>query len=236
MVLGRNQNLIHKKERIFIMEELKAKPGMPTRMVIGIAVLVAVVFGGGTYAYVSNKVAKEKNDLNAQITELQSKSSNTVAAPTTTTPSSNSSSTESSAATTYSHPELKYSLTLPSGYIGVDKYDCEGTCNSDLTLAKKVANGYYSDSNVSLQYYKSSNTLDKEADDYRNANKGDILEESDVKINGVAAKKFKVGGMAGGYDYLALSNGYILKIRQYPSNADNQKVLDSIISTFQFTK
>lgn len=53
------------------MEETTNKSGMSTGMIIGIAVIVAIVFGGGTYAYVNNKAEKEKKDLNAQITELQ---------------------------------------------------------------------------------------------------------------------------------------------------------------------
>jgi len=38
-------------------------------MVVGIAAIVAIISGGGTYAYVNNKVEKEKKDLNAQIAE-----------------------------------------------------------------------------------------------------------------------------------------------------------------------
>jgi|GEM_PF-3534939 len=182
------------------MEEITTKSGMPIGMVVGISVLVAIVFGGGAYAYANNKAEKE----------------NTV--------------------TTYSHPELEYSLTLPAGYIGVDRYDCEGACSSNLTFAKKVSNGSYSESNVSLVYYKFSDTLDKEVADYRNANKRDIMEESDVKINGIAAKKFKLAGMVEFYNYIAVSNGYLLIIEQYESGVENQKVVDSIISSFQFTK
>ena len=54
------------------MEETTNKSGMSTGMVIVIAVIVAIVFGGGTYTYINNKAAIEKKDLNAQITELQS--------------------------------------------------------------------------------------------------------------------------------------------------------------------
>lgn len=53
------------------MEETTNKSGMSTGIIIGIAVIVAVVFGSGVYAYVNNKAEKEKKDLNAQITELQ---------------------------------------------------------------------------------------------------------------------------------------------------------------------
>ena len=74
------------------MEETTNKSGMSTGMVIGIAVIVAIVFGGGAYAYVNNKATKEKKDLNAQITELQSQVSSATAA-TTTTPSASTKTT-----------------------------------------------------------------------------------------------------------------------------------------------
>lgn len=69
------------------MEETRNKSEVSTGMVVGIAIIIAILFGGGAYAYVNNKATKDKEVLNAQITELQSQvSSGTVAsgtAPTT---------------------------------------------------------------------------------------------------------------------------------------------------------
>jgi len=73
------------------MKETTNQSGMSTSMVIGIAVIVAIVFGGGAYVYVNNKAEKEKKDLKAQITELQSQISSGTTA--TTLPSSATSAT-----------------------------------------------------------------------------------------------------------------------------------------------
>ena len=58
---------------------------MSTGVIIGIAVIVAIIFGGGAYAYVNNKAEKEKKDLNAQITELQGQVSSATTATISTT-------------------------------------------------------------------------------------------------------------------------------------------------------
>jgi len=81
------------------MEETTSKSGMSTGMIIGIAVIVAIFFGGGAYAYVNNKAAKERKDLNAQITELQSQVSVAKTA-TTTTPSASTNTTTATNSTT----------------------------------------------------------------------------------------------------------------------------------------
>jgi len=65
------------------MEEVTNKGGMSTGMVVGIAVIVVAVFGGGVYAYVNSKTEKEKKDLNAQITEFQNEVSSAKTATTT---------------------------------------------------------------------------------------------------------------------------------------------------------
>lgn len=70
------------------MNEQTTKSGISTGMAIGIAVIVAIVFGGGSYVYVNNKAEKEKKDLNAQITELQSQVSGATATTTTTSSAS----------------------------------------------------------------------------------------------------------------------------------------------------
>ena len=61
------------------MEELN-KPKVSVSAIVTSVVLTAVVFGGGVYAYTNNKAEKEKNDLNAQITDLQSQVSSVMTA------------------------------------------------------------------------------------------------------------------------------------------------------------
>ena len=83
------------------MEETTNKSGVSTGMVAIIVIIVAIIFGGGAYAYVNNKATKEKKDLNAQITQLQSQvsSATAVTTTTTTTPSSATSATAATGVT-----------------------------------------------------------------------------------------------------------------------------------------
>lgn len=83
------------------MEETTNKSGVSAGMVTIIVIIVAIIFGGGAYAYVNNKATKEKKDLNAQITQLQSQvaASETTATTTTTTPSSTTSATTTTGVT-----------------------------------------------------------------------------------------------------------------------------------------
>lgn len=78
------------------MEETTNKSGISTSIVTIIVIVVAIIFGGGAYAYVNNKATKEKKDLNAQITQLQSQVAASETTATTTTPSSTTSATTAS--------------------------------------------------------------------------------------------------------------------------------------------
>ena len=107
------------------MEEVTTKSGMSVGMVVGIAVLVAIVFGGGAYAYVNNKATKEKNDLQTQITDLQKQvaTSGTTSGTTsaTTTPSSTTSTTTDETVNwkTYTNDTEGYSVKYPSNWFFV---------------------------------------------------------------------------------------------------------------------
>lgn len=85
------------------MEQTTNKSGMSTGAIIGIAFIVAIVFGGGAYAYVNNKAEKEKKDLNAQITELQSQISSATTAT-----------DETANWQTYTNTKYSYSVEYPS--------------------------------------------------------------------------------------------------------------------------
>lgn len=115
------------------MEETTNKSGMSTGMIIGIAVMVAIVFGGGAYAYVNNKAEKEKKDLNAQITKLQSQVSNATTA-TTTMPSSSTSTTAATDVTanwkTYTNSKYSFSVKYP-------KTDATGSYPSSINTSEE---------------------------------------------------------------------------------------------------
>jgi hypothetical protein len=122
------------------------KSGMSTGMVIGIAVLVAIIFGGGAYALVNSRAEKDKKDLNTQITDLQSEVSNlktvtattTVTIPassavtaqssTTATPKAGVTSKDQAVALVKNLQEIKdYLVKTPSGII---EFDHEDTANN----------------------------------------------------------------------------------------------------------
>lgn len=99
------------------MEEA-TKKGVSAGAVVGIVLLSAIVFGGGAYAYVNNKATKEKEDLTAQVTELQSQVSS---GSTATTASGNSTSTTATTSETaswkvYSNSSLGISFKYPSDW------------------------------------------------------------------------------------------------------------------------
>ncbi|MCX6812357.1 MAG: hypothetical protein NTW79_01915 [Candidatus Berkelbacteria bacterium] len=93
------------------MEDQTTKGGLSTGAVAGIALIVAIVFGGGAYAYVNSKATKDKEALNAQITELQSQVSSATTA--TTVPTTSTSAT--AAAKTYSNSTFGFSFVYPTG-------------------------------------------------------------------------------------------------------------------------
>jgi outer membrane murein-binding lipoprotein Lpp len=119
------------------MEETTNKSGMSTGMVIGIAVIVAIVSGGGVYAYVNNKAEKEKKDLNAQITELQSQ----VSSATTVTPSYSTSATVASSVVPDNETTICNQLS-PDSKIGGPSYDANARVGDKYCQVKEVSTVY----------------------------------------------------------------------------------------------
>ena len=127
------------------MEESANKSGMSTGMIIGIAVLVAIIFGGGAYAYVNNKAEKEKKDLNAQITQLQSQVSSAktaITTPGTTTTTDETASWKSYSDTTtgfsFKYPE---NFTIYDGNSSADWATRSGKNKLNVSALKMAANG-----------------------------------------------------------------------------------------------
>jgi len=138
------------------MEETTNKSGMSTGMIIGIAVVVAIVFGGGAYAYVNNKTEKEKKDLNAQITELQSQVSSLQT--TTTTPSSSTSTTaatdETASWKTYTSPTFGYSIKYPTAWTEKQGRVLEAGVSEDTK-------------NMNIEFYKGDTLMLRISTDYK---------------------------------------------------------------------
>jgi predicted ribosomally synthesized peptide with SipW-like signal peptide len=103
-------------------EQMQTKNGMSGVTVTLLILLTAVVFGGGTYAYMNNKAVKEKNDLNAQITDLQKQVATSGATATTTTPNSSTSAIDETASwKTYTSSKYGVAIKYPNDWTAKEK-------------------------------------------------------------------------------------------------------------------
>lgn len=221
------------------MEEATTKSGMSTGMVIGIAVLVAIVFGGGAYAYVNNKAEKEKKDLSAQITELQSQvSSGTVA--TTTTPSSSTSATDETADwKLYSNSEFGFSVKYPSSYSAINASSYSDNDGVHISSSASVTSGPHT---VSIEAHQVSDSLDS----YIASRSKDqtFSEATKTTLAGLAAYEGVDNGMTSTYGIITKKGLNIIEIVFDTGNVDGlaksksalTAVQKQILSTFQFTK
>ncbi len=222
------------------------KKGISTILTVGLTVVVMAALATGGYYYINKQQQDEKVSLQAQVATLdkdlttakkgsaESTSTTATTNSTSSTAASTSSSSSVVATNIFTHKELGFSFTLPAGYIAVDNYNCEGGCGSSIVIANSVSSVSFNDTYVKLTYNKTGDTIDQMV---KNDEIGsDNLGETNITIDGTNGKKISIGGFASGYYYYATKNGYNLEIKQYPSSDTNQKVVDSIVSTFQFTK
>jgi len=232
------------------MEETANKPGIPIGMFIGIAVLVAIVSAAGVYAYVNNKAEKEKKDLSAQITELQSQISKAV----TTTPSDSTSVSVTTDETanwkTYTSSIYGFRFKYPNDWT-VKKSDTGVDLTQDVNTKEGLS--YYS-MGVTIQKY--SGTVNDYINDQNAQAKKTISEGGPdltlpsgetVSLNGVDWTKLtnSPNGPAGKVDkFLITKDGYFYMVT-YETGASEGPVYDltsyieiakNIVSTFQFIK
>ncbi|TSC92370.1 MAG: hypothetical protein CEN89_735 [Candidatus Berkelbacteria bacterium Licking1014_7] len=238
------------------MEESTNKSGMSTGMVIGIAVIVAIVFGGGAYAYVNNKATKEKDDLNAQITELQSQVSS--AAIATTTPSSTTSATADATANwkTYTNSTYGFSFKYPSDWTATESTTYPGALISVGvdTPSRKVTNKCHEDgcdspNSMSVHYYDSIMNKDSEGGyssllNYLKVNSGNDEKRyssyTAAKVgteNGYKAIAGKNTFGGGTYYFVEKSDKKVLEVWMFDGDKEVTPTIDSqILASFQFTK
>jgi hypothetical protein len=129
------------------MENQTTKSGMSVGLVIGIVLIVAIVFGYGTYVMTSSKATKEKNDLNALITALQSQISKT-ASPTPTVSSATPSSTASEPFT-YTKNDQLFSVSTTEYSIS-DKFLASTLKNQSTECGTNKTEQYYQNLLVKL--------------------------------------------------------------------------------------
>lgn len=226
------------------MEETTNKSGLSTGMIIGIAVIVAIVFGGGAYAYVNNKAEKEKKDLNAQITELQSQVTSAKTAATT-TPSSSTSTTaatdETASWKTYTNDTYNYSIKYDTGWtVAADQG--KGSEPNRLSWVELQNKTTFGDAAVVVEVLKNTySDINAWAQAMNNNDLGATYTVQDTIVAGIGAKKLSTSA-EGGVIRTGLIKGdnlYIIHLI-YTFNQKEKTQLDSaygkMLSSFKFLK
>ncbi len=211
-------------------EQMQTKKGMSGAMITLLILLAAVVFGGGAYAYVNNKATKEKNGLNAQITDLQSQvaSLQTTASATTSTSATTSATAE---LTKYINSKYNFSFKYPNGWL-------ENSINTPSLDGVKLTSASEKYKNVSIEVF--------EITDNAGGPEGyNIISEKTPSYNGLSWKITNLKGI-GSYEkdrYTEAEykdSNHIVSVRAYYNidinEADVDAVLTQILSTFQLTK
>lgn len=122
------------------MEEQPSKSGLSTSAVIGIALIIAIVFGGGVYAYMNRISSKDKEALNAQITQLQNQVSGAKTAIITSSSSSTSTNTASSTV-----PDSEATICkqiFPNSKIGGPENDANASIGDEYCRVTKTLTEY----------------------------------------------------------------------------------------------
>jgi len=226
------------------MEELD-KPKVSITTIVISAVLAAVVFGGGIYAYQSNKAKKDQEALKSQITALETdktaleKQVADSTSSTTITQSNNSATTPTPAKlTTYTNSLGNFSFDVPDGYIVFRTGGCEGLCTDKLTVAQKKDDLSYLDTFVTVEVtdYGKSQTLEE----WNTSTKYSPNKElGTVKIADINAKKYDNGGLFGVTDWRFTKGNftYIISISEQFSDKNVQNTIaNKIVDTLKFTK
>lgn len=239
------------------MEETTNKSGMSAGMVVGIAVIVAILFGGGVYAYVNNKAEKEKKALNAQITELQSQVSS-VKTATTTAPTSSTSKTADATAgwKNYKDDENGFSFKYPSEW-GDPKVSTDGPSTDPVEVkgySNKITFPSSSEKSVTVGFSTTDFSAPRHANYWEQISKqiastcNELEKSNQVIVSGSCVANGKDGFMTKfdwfgdkpivGVIYSGISKYPVFTVS--PAEIANQAYADSItrqvLSSFQFTK
>lgn len=216
---------------------------MGRKMKTWLTVLISVVvtgglIGGGTYYYLHQKEAKDKNALQAQIDDLNTKVADTeksladaqVALTAARTSVSATTSTTQGVSSTYTDKTLGFSFTLPVSYYAFRSENFEGGHSVSIKLGKKNSDGTLDDSQISLTYINVASTL-AELEKSTTAN-NDVIKTSATKVDGQDGVKYELGGMAGGYKVISTKGNSYVTFDNYPSSGST--ILDGIVSSFKF--
>jgi len=210
-------------------EQMQTKKGMSGVTITLLILLTAVVFGGGAYAYVNNKATKEKNDLNAQITDLQKQVATSGATATTTTPNSSTSAIDETASwKTYTNDKYGFSFKYPNTYTATDELEKNtisvperklsiksNTSTMDLYVNPDGFGPFFPDVQYAMDYtggkIKSTKTISSDE-------------------NSKDSRTLAVGNLTVG------SNEYLYFFYMEDSDTQPLTEFDKILTTFKFTQ
>lgn len=238
------------------MEELD-KPKVSITAIVISAVLAAVIFGGGVYAYQSNQAKKDKDALKSQITALETEKANLekqVADSTTNTTTTTQSSTSTTTTTdetanwkTYTSASLGISFKYPSDWFvkeaSSDSRIYVRNTQNDVdkeTMPSNFQQIWISYSATESAVSKENNTKSGNPDGREIS--GSVT-PSTIKAGNITINTYEystVGGLtleaywasASGKRYWATNSTEIGTVNQQNMVAN----LKLILSTFQFTK
>lgn len=216
-------------------------------MVFLIAIIIAVLFGGGAYAYMNNKATKEKKDLNDKITELNNKittlekAATTATTTATTTPSSTSATTADETANWKTYTSADFSFKYPSDYL---TKDVPGNSAGEGEYGVKVAPSQTElDKGKDFSWFEFDKTTNPTAinnikSEAKNGTVGSYtVTATSTTVGGFGATKavFKSSTIQGFTEIIVdKSEVFLYVFRVGDDSTDKQKVLDNIIRTVTF--
>lgn len=190
--------------------------GVSRGVAIIVAIVAAVLFGGGTFAYVNNNATKEKKELNNRITELQeqvsdlqtaSTSTSSIADTSTPTTSTTTTTDETASWKTYTSTQYGFSFKYPSAYSAVEIEKSSGETGPVGDLSVYVGSSITQsnlENSIHVIYYKTSSA------EYGlgEPNGMDYTSNSATTVDSVQAKKY----IGDGIEYVAIKNNHRYEI------------------------
>lgn len=216
-------------------------------VVIISVILTAGVVGGGVWYFLDQQATQDKNNLNTQISDLQTSLTKlkTTATSTTTIPTT----TDATASwKTYTSDAFKYSIKYPSNWFVTADGNLLSVNSPENQAIRDQTNAYnegYAPT-ILIQYFASvSDYVNQGTPQVKStkmllefiqgeANKNTLNE---ITLGGQKAYEYEAGGFAGNYYYIACE--YTAKVYSTQIVSEKSALTATeklILSTFQFTK
>lgn len=195
-----------------------------------VGLVLVLVSAGVTYAYYAlvkiPDLTAEIQNLRTYTTAAETDTSST----TVSTPVAVSTTTSS----TYTDRDFGFSFTLPAGYTLMRDTLAEGLAGAQVTLGKKDEDSELVSENSYLTVTvleSDTRTLSQMQSDL---GQSDIIDSSDITVDGQPAIKATLGGFSGGYAVISTNQSYSVHFNWYPSDASD--LLNTVVSSFTFPR